>query len=65
MAKTGAPDYWRARYFTFNLALLILQKLRAAMVFALEGGEAPPITAIQNAQAPSEFLKTSIANPKP
>ena len=29
------------------------------------GGEAPPITAIQNTQAPSEFLTTSIPKQKP
>ena len=29
------------------------------------GAEAPPITAIQNTQAPSEFLTTSIPKQKP
>ena len=29
------------------------------------GGEAPPITAIQNTQAPSEFLTTSVPKQKP
>ena len=32
---------------------------------AYTGGEAPPIIAIQNTQAPSEFLTTSIPKQKP
>ena len=31
----------------------------------LFGGEAPPVTTIQNTQAPSEFLTTSIPKQKP
>ena len=67
----------------FNQSLLIFEKLKVAMVFALKlklskplrglvyfvpylyGGRSPPITAIQNTQAPSEFLTTSILKQKP
>ena len=51
----------------FALKLKLSKTLRVLVYLyrTYTGGEAPPITAIQNTQAPSEFLTTSISKQKP